>query len=252
MFYPGNANELRSMVSRLLSQAPMPDPQFSSPKAVIAPHAGYIYSGGVAASAYKYVESRRNQIKRVVLVGPSHRVYFRGVAVPTAEAFASPLGEVPVDVDLAGWLSRRGDVVESDAPHVMEHSLEVQVPFLQQTLLEFTLLPLVVGAATAQQVTDVLSAVWGDDETFIVASSDLSHYLPYEQAQVVDERTSAQILSMTTNLEPEQACGALPINGLLGAASQRGLRAHQIMRLNSGDTAGDRQRVVGYGAYAIH
>lgn len=252
LFYPSDPVELRAMVSRLLSQAPTPDPRFRPPKALIAPHAGYIYSGAVAASAYKLIESQRAEIRRVVLIGPSHRVYFQGVALPTARAFTSPLGEVCIDMQLAQELSERGDVLASDAPHALEHSLEVHVPFLQEMLSDFTLLPLVVGVATSAFVADVLGTVWGDEHTLIVASSDLSHYLPYEQAQVVDTETNAQILTMSTSLKPEQACGALPINGVIGAAARRGLHVHEIARLNSGDTAGDRERVVGYGAYAIH
>lgn len=252
LFYPGDPEELRGMVSALLANASSPSPGAPSPKALIAPHAGYIYSGGVAASAYNRLASQRDVLHRVVLIGPSHRVYFQGVALPSARAFATPLGEVPIDTELTRALLDRSDVLASDAPHAPEHSLEVHLPFLQQVLGDFTLLPLVVGDATASFVADVLGAVWGDEHTVVIASSDLSHYLPYEQAQAVDARTNAQILAMNTTLKPEQACGALPINGVLGAAAQRGLTIHEIARLNSGDTAGARSSVVGYGAYAIH
>lgn len=252
MFYPDDPEKLRAMVSLLLSRATVPNREHMATKALIAPHAGYIYSGSVAACAYKIIQSRSEAIRRVVLVGPSHRVYFQGIALPQTRAFASPLGEVRVDEELAGELLSRGDVLASDTPHAPEHSLEVHVPFLQQVLRDFTLLPLVVGVATPALLADVLGTVWGDEHTLIIASSDLSHYLSYEEARSVDAQTNAQILAMTTSLEPEQACGALPINGVLAAAAQRGLRTHEIARLNSGDTAGDRSRVVGYGAYAIH
>ena len=252
MFYPGDPAELRGMVMQLLSNAPSAAPDATPPKALIAPHAGYVYSGSVAARAYKLIEPLRDTLRRVVMIGPSHRVYFQGIALPSARAFGTPLGEIPIDAELARELLSRGDVLASDAPHAMEHSLEVQLPFLQQVLGDVTLLPLVVGVATPAFVADVLGSVWGDEHTLVIASSDLSHYLAYEEAQAVDARTNAQILAMSTSLQAEQACGALPINGVLGAAAQRGLRAHEIARLNSGDTAGDRARVVGYGAYALH
>lgn len=251
VFYPGDPQELRSNVTELLAHAPQVTSAAQS-KALIAPHAGYIYSGSVAAAAYSLLVQRRATIRRVVLVGPSHRVYFRGVALPTARAFATPLGAVKIDSELTAELLARGDVLASEAPHAMEHSLEVHLPFLQVVLPEFTLLPLVTGVATADFVADVLSTVWGDEETLVIASSDLSHYLSYEEAQAVDTVTNAQILLRTPTLKPEQACGALPINSLLTAALARDLHVHEVARLNSGDTAGDRSRVVGYGAYAIH
>ena len=221
-------------------------------KALIAPHAGYIYSGAVAAAAYKYIESRRDAIRRVVLVGPSHRVYFEGVAVPQVEVFATPLGEIPLDHQTIRDLVGNGEVLASDAPHAMEHSLEVHLPFLQAALKDFTLVPLVTGAATAAHVARVLDGLWGDACTLIVASSDLSHYLTYSQAQRMDAQTSTKILNRTATLQPEEACGALPINAVLTAANVKGLQVHEIARLNSGDTAGDKARVVGYGAYALH
>lgn len=250
LFYPADPAALRDEVEQLLTAAPAP--AGIAPKALIAPHAGYVYSGGVAASAYKAIAARRDEIRRVVLLGPSHRVYFQGAAVPTARAFDSPLGEVPLDEEQVRELVERGDVLASDAPHAMEHSLEVHVPFLQTVLEHFTLIPIVTGSATPQYVARVLDTVWGDSHTLIVASSDLSHYLDYAQAQRVDAATSAQILARDATLQPEQACGALPINGLLTAATERGLQVHEIVRLSSGDTAGDRARVVGYGAFAIH
>jgi AmmeMemoRadiSam system protein B len=252
-FYPRDPAVLRDDVTRLLTEASVDDEALTrDTKALIAPHAGYIYSGPVAAAAYKLLEPRRQQIRRVVLIGPSHRVYFRGIALPSSAAFATPLGEVPIDLELAAELMSRGDVLTSDAPHEMEHSLEVHLPFLQVVLGEFTLVPLVTGEASAALVANVLDTVWGDAGTLIVASSDLSHYLTYRQAQAVDAQTNALIVARRPELRPEQACGALPINALLTAANERDLLVAELLRLNSGDTSGNRNRVVGYGSYAIH
>jgi MEMO1 family protein len=251
LFYPGDAGVLREDVQRLFESVHVQPVSTERPKALIAPHAGYIYSGGVAAAAYDQISPACDLIRRVVLVGPSHRVYFQGVAISTARAFATPLGEVEIDVDLKSQLLARGDVLAADAPHALEHSLEVHLPFLQVLLNEFTVVPLVTGVATPEFVADVLNTIWGGDDTLIVASSDLSHYLPYAEAQRVDAATNAQILARSINLTPEQACGALPINAVLAVANARDLDITEVARLNSGDTAGDRDRVVGYGAYAI-
>lgn len=253
LFYPAEPSALQDDVLELLSAAPAPIAlRPESVKAFIAPHAGYVYSGGVAAAAYKFLEPRREAIRRVILVGPSHRVYFQGVAVPTVEVFATPLGEVQLDTHLIRELVASGEVLASDAPHASEHSLEVHLPFLQVALQDFTLVPLVTGATTPTHVAQVLASVWGDERTLIVASSDLSHYLTYSQAQQIDAQTNAKIVARKPSLQPEEACGALPINAVLTAALTRDLQVHEIARLNSGDTAGDKARVVGYGAYAIH
>lgn len=250
LFYPGDATELRDVVSEYLSQAPTA--AGPTPKALIVPHAGYIYSGVIAAAAYSQVVHLRRQIRRIVLIGPSHRVHLRGMAVPAAEVFQTPLGMVPVDRDLKGRLLEHEQVIESDAPHASEHSLEVQLPFLQTMFDDFTLLPVALGSASPPAVAAALADVWGDEETLLLISSDLSHYLPYEEACSVDAETSTVILRNDATLTGEQACGCVGINGLTFLARQRSARIEEIARCNSGDTAGDRTRVVGYGAFALH
>lgn len=263
-FYPGNSAVLRSTLMQLLDDArlrvPATTPEFSAAllKAVIVPHAGYIYSGSTAALAYALVERGRGRITRVVLLGPSHRVALRGVALPTSAAFATPLGELPVE-DVAPDVRRLPGLVMDDTPHHWEHSVEVQVPFLQHVFGSgegsgtgaVTLVPLVVGHARPDEVADILDAVWGGPETLIVVSSDLSHYHRYEQAQRRDAGTIAQILSLDATVQPDQACGAYPVNGLLVSARRHGLQPQLLGACNSGDTAGDRARVVGYAALAF-
>ena len=249
-FYPGASAALRSQLSILLAAARTPDTR--RPKAFIAPHAGYIYSGPVAASAYACLAPYRDEYTRVVLLGPAHRVRLRGLALPDATSFATPLGEIPLDLDKAQSLRRLPQICVSGQAHALEHSLEVHLPFLQQTLARFTLVPLAVGTASLQEVTEVLDLLWGNDETLIVVSSDLSHYLPYSQAQQVDGQTTRMILALAPGLTHEQACGATPVNGLLRAAARRGLRPQMLDLRNSGDTAGDKERVVGYASFAFY
>lgn len=254
-FYPGDGQALRATVERLLERAgaalPSGEGGSSADKALIVPHAGYVYSGAVAAAAYARLAHRRGQISRVVVIGPSHRAWFRGIAVPEAGLFATPLGEITVDAAGKARLLESDGVLESDAPHAAEHCIEVQLPFLQVVLGEFTLLPLLTGLASPAQVATVLAAAWGGPETLVVVSSDLSHYHDYAAAQALDAQTAAAILAQG-RLADEQACGALAINGLLTRAQQLGLAIEEIARLNSGDTAGDRTRVVGYGAWSLH
>lgn len=250
LFYPGTAAALARELRDLLARG-RPPALAAAPKALIVPHAGYVYSGPVAASAYALLEPRRGIIRRVVLLGPVHRVPVRGLALPGVDAFETPLGRVAVDRELAGRLAALPQVVTSRAAHAREHSLEVQLPFLQQVLDDFTLLPLAVGDATPEEVAEVLDALWGGDETLIVISSDLSHYLPYEQARRIDAATCDAIGRLDARLDHDQACGGTPINGLLRAAHRHGLRAHLLDLRNSGDTAGERERVVGYAAFAF-
>jgi hypothetical protein len=216
------------------------------PKALVVPHAGYVYSGPVAASGYAALRERRGVIRKVVLLGPNHRVPLTGMALPASLVFETPLGAV--EVDRQDWLAlqERPDVVVDDSPHDLEHSLEVHLPFLQTVLERFTLTPLVVGRASAEAVASLLEAVWGGPETLIVVSSDLSHYHSYIQAQRCDRATAEQILSLHGGLDHQQACGATPVNGLLLAARRHHLEPHLLDLRNSGDTSGDRQRVVGY------
>lgn len=249
LFYPDEPAELRDAVSDYLAQAPAVAD--GPPKALIVPHAGYIYSGGIAAAAYSQLAQRRSQVRRVVLIGPSHRVYLQGMAVPTAEAFQTPLGVVPIDRELKARVLARSQVVEAGEPHANEHCLEVQLPFLQMLLEEFTLLPVALGSASPATVASMLAEVWGGDETLVLVSSDLSHYLPYDAARQLDSTTIDAILRYDTHLTGEQACGCIGINGLSHLARQRDLSIAEIARCNSGDTAGDRIRVVGYGAFRL-
>jgi hypothetical protein len=247
-FYPAEPAMLSHEVERYLDEAK----RFTyRPKAVIAPHAGYIYSAPIAASAYRLLEPLRGQISRVILLGPVHRVWVKGLALPGAEAFETPLGTIPLDREAMASLADLPQVEVLAAAHAQEHSLEVQLPFLQRVLGAFKLVPLAVGDATPEEVAQVLERLWGGDETLIVVSSDLSHYLPYQVSQHVDQATAQAILNMRTNLAGEQACGAHPINGLMLAARHHGLKSHLLDLRNSGDTAGDRDQVVGYGAFAF-
>ena len=256
MFYPGDARTLAGEVDALLAtaqanRAVSPALTFEQPKALIAPHAGYIYSGPIAASAYALLAPYAQTIRRVVLLGPCHRVAVRGLALPTADAFDTPLGRVPVDREAVAALAGLPQVVVSGAAHAQEHSLEVQLPFLQRMLGEFAIVPLAVGDASADEVADVLDRLWGGPETLILISSDLSHYHRYDDAARIDRATAAAIVALDPALDHEQACGATPIAGLLTVARRRGLTAALLDLRNSGDTAGDRSRVVGYAAFAF-
>ena len=222
------------------------------PKALIAPHAGYVYSGPIAASAYSALGCAAHGIERVVLIGPSHFLPFSGLAVSRAEAFETPLGTVPVDDAARRDFVRVPHVVTADAPHAHEHSLEVQLPFLQVLLDEFQVLPIAAGDATAGEVAAALECVWGNEETLIVVSSDLSHYLEYAAARSADASTAQSILDCSTELGGEHACGCVGINGLMHVARERELEVRLLDLRNSGDTAADRARVVGYGAFALY
>lgn len=249
MFYPDSPTELSRDVADMLADVPAKSE--ACPKAIIAPHAGYIYSGPIAASAFATLASRRNTIHHVILLGPTHRVAVRGLALPTCDAFSTPLGNVPINHKAVESISDLQQVVFSDPAHRYEHSLEVEIPFLQVVLGEFSVLPLAVGETSPTAVSEVLDRLWGGHETLIVVSSDLSHYLPYEDACQIDARTAHQITSLDPMVNHYQACGATPVNGLLLAARNHGLQAQQLDLRNSGDTAGDKSRVVGYGAFAF-
>ena len=248
-FYPGNGQVLSRDLDALLASAPQAHGPL--PKALIVPHAGYLYSGPIAASAYRRLAAGRGQITRVVLLGPAHRVAVRGLALPQTDAFATPLGLVRIDQATCDAIRTLPQVVSSDKAHAQEHALEVQLPFLQKVLGEFALVPLVVGDASAEEVAQVLDQLWGEPETLIVISSDLSHYLPYALAQRVDQETTDMILRLQTGINHEQACGGTPVNGLLIAAKQHGLKPELLDLRNSGDTAGGPEQVVGYAAFAF-
>jgi AmmeMemoRadiSam system protein B/AmmeMemoRadiSam system protein A len=248
-FYPARPVELRSAVRALLQAA---HPALSArPKALIVPHAGYAYSGATAAAAYASLVPWAAGIERVVLLGPAHRVAVRGMAVPGTPAFATPLGSVPVDIGALCRLDELDAVRVSDLAHAGEHSLEVQLPFLQEVLPPFRLVPLLVGLAQASEVAEVLECVWGGDETLIVVSSDLSHYLPEDAAKHADAITVRALLHLDAALSPEQACGAAPLNGLLLAARRHGLHAQLIAQTTSGASSGRHDSVVGYAALAF-
>lgn len=249
LFYPGDPAELKDAVNALIARVTStPTPATLS---YIVPHAGYVYSGGVAAVAYAHLQQSGLKPRRIVIIGPSHRVYLQGIAIPEASVFATPLGDIPLDSHAKRALLKRGDVVLSDIPHAQEHSLEVQLPFLQAIFGEFEIVPLVVGSAEPRYVASVLDEVANDTDTLLLASSDLSHYLTYEEARRVDSDTNARILQFSNTLSGEQACGAVALNGLLTLARDRRASIAPLSLLNSGDTAGDRSRVVGYAAYAI-
>jgi len=251
-FYPASEAQLRRDVQDFLARAAPAAAAEPVPKVLIAPHAGYVYSGPIAASAYARIRAGAGTIERVVLLGPAHRVHVHGMALPAANQFQTPLGTVEIDQDAVAAVKDLPQVLVSDAAHAEEHSLEVHLPFLQQVLGSFKLVPFAVGSATAQQVAQVLDLLWGGDETLIVISSDLSHYLPYPRARATDEFTVETILRLQPNLDHHQACGATPINGLLLTAQARGLRPYLLDLRNSGDTAGDKSRVVGYASFAFH
>ncbi|MBU0751555.1 MAG: AmmeMemoRadiSam system protein B [Gammaproteobacteria bacterium] len=251
MFYTGEPELLASEIAVMLAQArPVEAAQFV-PKALIVPHAGHIYSGPIAASAYALLAPAAKTIRRVVMFGPAHRVAVEGLALPAAESFATPLGLVSLDLDAMRAAQALPQVSVSAAAHATEHSLEVQLPFLQGVLDEFSLVPFVVGHTRGHEVAEVIDLLWGGPETLIVISSDLSHYLPYASAREKDQATTASILRLAPLTEFEQACGALPINGLIEVAQQRGLTPTLLDLRNSGDTAGDRARVVGYASFAF-
>ena len=251
MFYPEAPTALAADVRAHLARAAHPIAHVTAPKAVIVPHAGYIYSGAIAAFAYARLTASHALIRRVVLLGPAHRVALRGLALPSARAFATPLGTVDVEREAAAVALTLGQVCESDAAHAFEHSLEVQLPFLQTILGEFAIVPFVVGDATSEEVAAVIELLWGGPETLIVVSSDLSHYHRYAEARTIDRATADAILALSEALNHEQACGATPINGLNLAARRHGLRPELLDLRNSGDTAGDKSRVVGYASLAF-
>jgi AmmeMemoRadiSam system protein B len=252
LFYPEDSVELESAVAGYLAAVPAPPSNAPTPKALIAPHAGYVYSGPIAASGYARIAGQRHVIRRVVLLGPSHRVPLRGLAASSADAFDTPLGAIPLDHEAIDQILDFPQVLTFDAAHRSEHSLEVQLPFLQHVLGEFSLVPLSVGDAEPDEVAEVIENLWGGPETLFVVSSDLSHYNDYETARQLDAATTRAIEALDTHaLEPESACGCAPARGLLAAAKRHGLSVETVDLRNSGDTAGDKQRVVGYGSYVF-
>ncbi len=251
-FYPANPLQLQQLVDRMLETAETESDSTSVPKAIIAPHAGLIYSGEIAATAYARLIPARKTINRVVLMGPSHRIAFYGLAVSAADTFITPLGKVPVDVETVNKIARLPFVEYIEQAHQDEHCLEVQLPFLQTVLDSFSIVPIVAGEASPEQISTVLEMLWGGPETLIVISSDLSHYHDYLTAKKKDLETSKLIEALQYEaLDYDSACGRVPVSGLLELARKKSLRVKTIDLRNSGDTAGDKSRVVGYGAYII-
>jgi len=249
-FYPGSERELRAAVQGFMRDAHSPED--ARPHALIAPHAGYQYSGPIAASAYASLAPWADDIRRVVVLAPSHRVPFRGIATSSADAFRTPLGDIPVDRAAVDSLDGLPGVLRLDAAFAEEHALEVQLPFLQNVLPDFSLVPLIVGDADSDDVSGVIEALWSDD-TLIVVSSDLSHYHDYRSCQQRDRSTTARIEQMQADeIGPYDACGAFPIRGLLKTAQRHGWHVRTLDLRNSGDTSGDKSRVVGYGAYEFY
>lgn len=254
VFYPSDAAELTQTVTGLLAAT---GPLEALPRrlsAIVVPHAGYVYSGPVAASAYAYLRQRHAQspVRRIVLLGPAHRVGFVGMALAGCAAFQTPLGNVSVDADLVKIITALPAASTLPVAHAQEHSLEVQLPFLQICCPNTPVVPLLVGDVDADAVAGVLNALGEDDDTFIVISSDLSHFLSYADAQQKDLATSALIEARSPVLEGEQACGCRPLNGLLQYCEARDWHVKALDVRNSGDTAGDKSRVVGYGAYVVY
>ncbi|AEK57703.1 MAG: AmmeMemoRadiSam system protein B [Acidithiobacillus caldus] len=250
-FYPARVTELQHQLDAFIPSS-VASKQLH-PKVLIAPHAGYVYSGPVAGKAYAQLQGLRGQISRVVLLGPAHYVRLRGLAIPEADAFATPLGTVPVNRDALNAISDLPQVIQSDVPHNPEHSLEVHLPFLQRMLGDFSVVPLLVGDATYTEVAEVLERLWGGPETLIVISTDLSHYLDYATAQRLDARTAEIIEALQPEaIHYEQACGRIPLGGLLELARKRHMRIERVDLRNSGDTTGPRDQVVGYGAWVLY
>lgn len=250
LFYPGEADALRRLLAQLMSH---PAPPTCTPKALIVPHAGYVFSGATAALGYAQVAPARAHIKRVVVLGPAHRVRFQGIAAHPGDAFLTPLGEVALDDTALERLADLSYVGLSDEAHAEEHSLEVQLPFLQYLLEDFRLVPLAVGDLPAEATAAVLERLWGGEETLLIVSTDLSHYHDYESARRMDTQTAENIrLKRPEAIGYQDACGRSPLIGLLELARRRDLRIEQLGLCSSGDTAGNRQRVVGYGAFAVY
>lgn len=249
-FYPSEHAELQHMLDDMLKNATRQSPP---PKAIMAPHAGYVYSGPIAANAYATLFPVKDKIKKVILLGPAHRVYVKGMALSSASHFATPLGEIQIDTGLKNQVLKLPEVEIMDEAYTQEHSLEVHLPFLQTVLKQFTFLPVVVGDASPEAVASVIKSVWGGEDTLIVVSTDLSHYHDYQTAKRIDTHTADLIKQLLyEKVGPKQACGCRPIGGLLKVAKDEGHEVTILDVRNSGDTAGSHDRVVGYGAFLLY
>lgn len=254
LFYPGQAQTLHDLVARLLSEQHIERDRQVTPCALVVPHAGYVYSGGVAATGFSLLESepeRARKWRRVLLMGPNHRVPLRGIAAPDVEMFATPMGSMAVDQSTLAQLERQFDIQVREDVHALEHCLEVQLPFLLELIPSAKLLPLVVGQERPEAVAELVEWAWDQKDILVVVSTDLSHYHSYDEARRIDSETEHAILTLRSDIQPDQACGAHALNGLLLAAHRRCLSIERLALCNSGDTAGPRDQVVGYGSYAI-
>jgi hypothetical protein len=254
-FYPGNNQDLRTTVERLLAEVSPLEGHVppKAPKAIVVPHAGYVYSGSMAARAYAQLIPVRDQITRVILLGPCHRVAVRGLALSSAEAFSTPLGPIELDQHASDHIKMLPQVSVFDQTHRDEHSLEVHLPFLQVVLGDFKLVPLVVGDSSNEEIVQVLDTLWGGPETLIVISTDLSHFLDYDEANAIDTRTCHMIEQLNSeDISRDQACGRIPLKGFLSLAKHKSMRVETLGMNNSGDTAGSKDRVVGYGSWAFY
>jgi hypothetical protein len=219
------------------------------PKALIVPHAGYLYSGSIAASAFARIAEHGARLRRVVVVGPAHRVFVDGLVSPGARQMRTPLGDVEVDVEA---IDRLAEVRPSAAAHAREHSIEVELPFIQRVAPHAKVVPLASSFVAPAVLGMVLESLWGGDETLIVVSSDLSHFMSYEDGRALDEHTAARIAALDARIDGCEACGAVGINGLLWVARRRSMRVELLDLRSSGDTSGPRSEVVGYGAFALY
>ena len=249
-FYSADKKQLKQDIEQLLADSRAPVNH--KPQALIVPHAGYIYSGSTAATAYRALETCRQEIKQIVLLGPAHRVYLQGMALPSVDAFNTPLGNIKLDRDVIDSIASLPDVIISDEAHRLEHSLEVQLPFLQTLFDDFTLVPIVVGDSAPKQVAALIDTLSANPQSVIIISSDLSHFHNYETARQIDASTCKRILQKSSQLAGEEACGARAINGLMASAFAQSLNIELLAACNSGDTAGDKNRVVGYGSFLLH
>ncbi len=252
LFYPNSADELSDTINAYLANTAQTMTSPKTIKAIVAPHAGYVYSGPIAASAYTLLRKTNSQFNKVILLGPAHRVKLTGIAIPTVQQFDSPLGPINIDQELLMQINQFDFVHESDLAHKEEHCLEVQLPFLQTVLQDFKIVPLLIGDISAEQVSLVLESIWDVDNLLIVVSTDLSHYYDYITAQKLDQKTSQFIEELNSNkIEYDHACGKTALQALLLSAKKHKLCAKTIDLRNSGDTAGEKNKVVGYGAYVI-
>jgi len=252
LFYPRDPQQLETDILGYLQSALTAPDETRTPKAIVVPHAGYVYSGEIAAAAYAAISDRRAAITRVVILAPSHRIPFQGVAYSEADYFRTPLGDIPVDTDSTENLIRLDSTIKLEVAFDGEHSLEVQLPFLQVVLDKFSIVPLVVGSIPPQVLSTTIETLWGGDETLLVVSSDLSHFHDYQTARQQDARTSKAIIELAyEKLSHDDACGYTPLAGVLNLARRKKMTATAVDTRNSGDTAGDKARVVGYGAYLL-